>query len=56
MSQDDWRIVVFREMQAELWYEPPEQDEPLSEALFSDMSVLLTHRNGSSPKVTVAAG
>src|SRR5690606_18590788 len=32
MTQDDWRIAVFREMQAERWYEQPEQDETLLEA------------------------
>lgn len=56
MSQDAWRIAVFREMQAELWYEQPEQGETLIEAQSSDMSILLASRNGHSPKVTVAAG
>jgi hypothetical protein len=55
MTQDDWRVAVTREMQSERWYEQPEQDEPLIEASSSDMSMLLAHRNGNSPKV-VAAG
>jgi hypothetical protein len=56
MVQDDWRIVVFREMQAEQWYEPPEQSEKPIDTPSSDMSMLLARRNGHSPKVTVAAG
>lgn len=55
MTQDDWRIAVHREMQADLWYEGPDQDEPLVEAPPLDMSMLIASRNGNSPKVTVAA-
>lgn len=56
MSQKDWRSAVFREMQAELWYEQPEQDETMIEAHSPAIGALITSRNGNSPKVTAAAG
>jgi hypothetical protein len=56
MTQDDWRIVVFREMQAERWYEQPEQDETLIEAQSPAIAALIASRNGHHPKVSAAAG
>jgi hypothetical protein len=56
MSQEDWRIAVFHEMQADLWYEQPDQDESLIVAHASDTDVLIASRNGNSPKVTIVAG
>ena len=29
MTVDDWRLVVYRETQADLWYEAPESDEEM---------------------------
>ena len=55
MTQDDWRVAVTREMEADLWYEQPDQDEPLTIAHSSDIDVLIASRNGNSPKV-IAAG
>jgi hypothetical protein len=56
MTQDDWRVAVTREMEADLWYEQPDQDESLTVANHSDTSRLVGSRNGNSPKVAVAAG
>ncbi|MBN1454371.1 MAG: hypothetical protein JW963_25365 [Anaerolineales bacterium] len=52
MTRDDWRLAVTREMEADLWYRQPDQDETLIETPFSDMSLQLAHRNGNSPKVS----
>ena len=27
MTQDDWRVAVTREMEADLWYEQPNEEE-----------------------------
>ena len=54
MTQDDWRIAVTREMQADLWYEGPDQDETLMVTHSPDKRMWITSRNGDSPKVTVA--
>jgi hypothetical protein len=56
MNQEDWRVAVTREMQADLWYEPPEQDEPLIIAQVPNTSTLIASRNGNSPKVTTVTG
>ena len=56
MTVDDWRAVVQREMQADLWYEEPESDEelPMGAIITTD----LNRRNGSGifPKVIAAIG
>ncbi len=52
MTQDDWRAAVTREMEADLWYEEPDQDETLMPA---HTSMLTAGRNGSSPKAFAAA-
>lgn len=48
MTVDDWRMVVQREMRADLWYEEPEphQEAIAAEHIDSD----LTRRNGHRPK------
>ena len=55
MTIDDWRLAVYRETQADLWYEVPEHDEetPAVELIDSDP----IRRNGHSafPKVSAAA-
>lgn len=54
MTQEDWRLAVYREMQADLWYEEPEPDErPTPDAMVvSDFSPLRRNGNGAYPKVT----
>ncbi len=56
MSQDSWRMAVTQGMQADLWYQGPDQDDSLMVAHSLDRSVLIASRNGNSPKVNVAAG
>jgi hypothetical protein len=56
MTPDDWRIVVAREMQADLWYEEPDQDESLMVARSPNTGVLIAGRNGNAPEAGVAAG
>ncbi len=53
MTVDDWRLVVTREMQADLWYEEPEPHEEVIavEHIDSDLS----RRNGHRPKVIASA-
>jgi len=53
MTVDDWRTVVQREMQADLWYEEP---EPHQEAIAVEhIDRDLTRRNGHRPKVIASA-
>jgi hypothetical protein len=54
MTQDDWRVAVTREMEADLWYEQSEQEETLLVAQSSHMPTLTASKNGNSPKVTAA--
>jgi len=56
MTQDDWRLAVHREMQADLWYEEPEPDErPAPDTMVvSELSTLRRNGNGTYPKVTAA--
>jgi len=56
MTQEDWRLAVHREMQADLWYEEPEPDErPESDAMVvSELSPSRRNGNGTYPKVTAA--
>jgi hypothetical protein len=55
MIQDDWRAAVYREMQAECWYEGPESggEQPTS---FIQVGALPVSRNGNgaAPKVSAA--
>ena len=57
MTQDDWRLAVHREMQADLWYEEPEPDErPEAEpTVVNELPALRYNGNGTYPKVTAAA-
>lgn len=56
MTQDDWRLTVHREMQADLWYEEPEPDErPEPDTMVvSELSSSRRNGNGTYPKVTAA--
>jgi hypothetical protein len=53
MAIGDWRLAVYRETQADLWYEVPEHDKETPAVIDSDP----TRRNGHSafPKVSAAA-
>jgi len=53
MTVDDWRTVVQREMQADLWYEEPESHEEAIAVEHIDSD--LFRRNGHRPKVIAAA-
>ena len=57
MTQDDWRRAVYREMQADLWYEEPEPEERSEPdaVVISDLSSLRRNGNGSYPKAFAAA-
>ncbi|HMN11591.1 MAG TPA: hypothetical protein PKD55_04620 [Bellilinea sp.] len=52
MTVDDWRTVVYREMEADLWYEEPQHDDELPAALIGDP--LRRNGNGTHPKVIAA--
>jgi hypothetical protein len=56
MTQDAWCVAVTREMQADLWYEQPNQAESHADYQFMNANALIANRNGNSPKVSVAAG
>jgi hypothetical protein len=57
MTVDDWRTIVQREMQADLWYEEPVPDEEIS-VRATDITSYPGRRNGNSifPKVSAAIG
>jgi hypothetical protein len=59
MTQADWRLVVYREMQADLWYaEPQETERPTNHAaldLLDDLSSPRRNGNSAVPKVIAAA-
>jgi hypothetical protein len=55
MTREDWRVCVFREMQADVWYATPDHVEIPCVAMSSDTSMLFAGRNGHSPKVIAAA-
>ena len=50
MTQDDWRVAVTREMDADLWYEHHEQDEALPLIQVSGINTLTASRNGNTQK------
>jgi len=56
MTQDNWRLAVHREMQADLWYEEPEPSErPEPDAIVvSELSSLRRNGNDTTPNVTAA--
>jgi hypothetical protein len=59
MTQADWRLAVYREMQADLWYaEPEETERPANHApldLLDELSSPCRNGNGAVPKVVAAA-
>jgi hypothetical protein len=56
MTQADWRLAVYREMQADLWFSEPEPDEqPATSPLeFAELSSRRINGNGARPKVAAA--
>jgi hypothetical protein len=59
MTQDDWCMAVYREIQADLWYvEPEETERPATHVALDHLDDLSSpRRNGSSavPKVIAVA-
>ena len=59
MTQADWRLAVYREIQADLWYvEPEETERPATHVALDHLDDLSSpRRNGSGavPKVIAAA-
>jgi hypothetical protein len=59
MTQADWRLAVYREMQSDLWFaEPEETERPANHAALDHLDDLSSpRRNGNSavPKVIAAA-
>jgi hypothetical protein len=55
MTRVDWRLEVYREMQADQWYAEPDPDGR-PESVESEVSdLLVARRNGTAPKVIAAA-
>jgi hypothetical protein len=56
MNQNDWRLAVYREMQADRWFEEPETDErPEPDTIVvSEFSSLSKNGNSTPPKATAA--
>lgn len=54
MTQVDWRNAVAKEMQADLWYEQPEQDEMQTVTQVPNTNAVTASKNGNSPKVAAA--
>ena len=58
MTRADWRLAVYREMQADLWYaEPEETERPANRATLDHLDDMSSpRRNGSSaiPKAITA--
>ena len=55
LTRADWRLAVYREMQADQWYAEPEPDER-PEAVDAEVGELLLGRfNGTAPKALAAA-
>jgi hypothetical protein len=50
----DWRALVYRELQADLWYETPDRDEELQTGALGGDPVR-QKGNGALPKVSAAA-
>jgi hypothetical protein len=55
MTQDDWRLAVYREMRADLWYEEPDQEENVLNTQPLNTRPLIANRNGNSPKEMIVA-
>lgn len=56
LRQDDWRLAVYREMQADRWYAEPDPSEPSSTSVLdlTELSSKHVNGNGTRPKVTAA--
>jgi hypothetical protein len=56
LTQADWRLAVYREMQADLWFAEPEPDEQPSTSILevAELSSKRINGNGTYPKVTAA--
>lgn len=56
LTQDDWRLAVYQEMQADRWYtEPDSSEHPVTSALeMTELSSKRINGNGTFPKVTAA--
>jgi hypothetical protein len=55
MSVNDWQLAVYREMQADLWYEVPEQDEETPPVELIDIDPIRRKGHSAFPKATAAA-
>jgi hypothetical protein len=55
MTIDDWRVVVYRETQADLWYEVPEHDEETPAVGLIDSDPIRRNGHSAFPKVSAAA-
>jgi hypothetical protein len=56
MTVGDWRLVVNRETQADLWYEEPESDEEIPTHTIMPTDLNRRNGNGIFPKVSAAIG
>jgi len=57
LTQDDWRVAVYQEMQADRWYAEPElsSEQPVTSILeVAELSSKRINGNGTFPKVTAA--
>ena len=54
MPRADWRLAVYREMQADLWYEEPEPEPQLEQPAMIVNDLSSPRRNGTYPKVSAA--
>ncbi len=55
MTQDDWRLAVNQEMQADRWYVEPDERPKPEAVILGDLSSLRRNGNNATPKVTAAA-
>jgi hypothetical protein len=56
MTVGDWRLVVNRETQADLWYEEPESDEEIPTHTIMPTDLNRRNGNGIFPNVSAAIG
>jgi hypothetical protein len=57
LTQADWRLAVYREMQADLWFAEPEPSELAitNTLMLNDVPSVRQNGNGTHPKVVAAA-
>jgi hypothetical protein len=55
MTQNDWRLMVNREMQADVWYEMPDEQPANNTQEIIGMSTIRKNGHGTFPKVRAAA-